>query len=84
MMWLSRNTKVMDSFSLKNGKLTLALYGQVTQCSGSLTFSLVSTTSTNDVPLYKAKELWIAHNRTCPEHSACELLHMHLFPLKTE
>ena len=65
-MWLRRNTKILDSFSLQNGKLTPVLCDQVTQCSGSLTFSLVSATSTNDIPPHEAKELWIAHDRTRP------------------
>ena len=33
----------------------------------------------NDIPPYKAKELWIAHNS-----SMCELLHMHLFLPETD
>ena len=52
-MWLSRNTKVVDSFSPQKWKVK-ACY-QVTQCSGLLTFSLVSTTSTNDVCTIQGK-----------------------------
>ena len=33
---------------------------------------------------YKAKELWITHNHTHLECSACELPHMHLFLPETE
>ena len=55
MVWLSRNTKVLDSYSLKNGKLMPILCGQVTQGLGSLTFGcLVSATSMNDIPPCKA------------------------------
>ena len=51
MMWLSRNTKVLDSFSPTNEKLTPALCDQVTSyCLGSLTLSPFSATITNDVP----------------------------------
>ena len=35
-------------------------------------------------PQYEAKELWIAHDHTRPQHSACELPHMHLFLPETE
>ena len=34
-------------------------------------------------PPCEVKELWITHDRTRPYHSACELLHMHLFLPKT-
>ena len=54
-MRLSRNTKVFDSFSTQKWKLTPVLCDQVTQCSGSLTFSLVSTTSMNDIPTIQGK-----------------------------
>ena len=40
---------------------------EVTQCLSSLTFSLVNTTNMNDIPLYKAKQLRIVHNYTCPQ-----------------
>ena len=33
-MWLSRSAKVLNSFSLKNGKLTPVLCDQVTQSWG--------------------------------------------------
>ena len=42
------------------------LCDQVTQCLGSLTFSLVSATNKNDAPPHEAKELWIAHDHTYP------------------
>ena len=45
-------------FPLKSGKLTHALRDQVTQCSGSLTFSTVSMTSTNDDCTTRGKKLW--------------------------
>ena len=48
-----------------------ALRDQVTQCSGSQTFSPVSATITNDVPPYKSKELWIA----CAHNIACVYCH---------
>ena len=35
-------------------------------------------------PPLKAKELWIEHGRTRPQHSACELPHMHLFLPETD
>ena len=63
-MWLSRNTKVLDSFSPQ--KWGNVISDQVTQCPGSLTFSLIIVTSINDVPQYKARELWIAHSPTDP------------------
>ena len=40
------------------------LCDQITQCSDSLTFTLVSATSTKDVPPYEAKELWITQDHT--------------------
>ena len=49
MMWLTRNTTVLDSIPLKNGKFMPVLCDQVTQCSGLQTISLVSATGTNDV-----------------------------------
>ena len=57
MMWLSRNTKVLDISPFKNGKLMPVLCDQITQCSGSLTFSPVSATSTNDVPTIRGKRI---------------------------
>ena len=54
-MWLSRNTKVLDSFSpQKWGNL---ISDQVTQCPGSLTFSLISVTSINDIPPIQGKRI---------------------------
>ena len=52
MIWLSRDTQVLDSFSPRKW--------EVNTCSmwwGSLTFSLVSTTSTNDVPTKRGKRI---------------------------
>ena len=85
-MWLSRNTAVLDSFPHRNGKLTPVLCNQVTQCSGSLTFRFVSTTSTNDdLTIWRQKkELWIMLNCPDPQHSTCELPHIHLFLPKTD
>ena len=57
MMWLSRHTKVLDSFPLKNGKFTHVLCDQVTWCLGLLTISLVSAISTNDVPIIGGKRI---------------------------
>ena len=55
MMWSSRNTNWI-LFPLKNGKLTPpVLCYQVTQCSGSLAFSFVSTTTTNDMSTIQDK-----------------------------
>ena len=79
MMWLSRNTKLLDSFPLKNGKLKPALCDQVTQCSGSLTISSACAISANDIPSYEAKELWITQDCMLPQHSMSELPCMHLF-----
>ena len=53
--------------TIYNWNLMPVICDQVTQCSGSLTFSrLVSMTSTNGIPPYKEKELWITHDHTCP------------------
>ena len=59
------------------------LCDQVTQCSGSLTFSLISTTSTYNIFTVKAKELWIIHDAHV-YNRVRELIHMHLFLLETE
>ena len=64
MIWLSRNTKVLDSFSPQKWG-TPVLCDQVTQCSSSLTFNLVSATSMMS-PSFEAKELPISHNCTGP------------------
>ena len=40
MIWLTRNTTVLDYFHLKNGKFTHVLHDQVTQCLDSLTINL--------------------------------------------
>ena len=56
MMWLSRNTKVLETFPLKNGKLTPFLCDQVTQCLDSLSFSLFSPTSTKTSTPYEEKK----------------------------
>ena len=65
-MWLSRNNKVLDSFSRQKWEVMPVLRDQVNRGLGSPTMSLVSATSTNDVSSYVAKELWIAHDRTRP------------------
>ena len=60
--WVKNETlKYWILFLLKNEKFMSVLYDQITQCSDSLTFTLVSATSTKDVPPYEAKELWITH-----------------------
>ena len=75
MMWLTRNTKVLDSFPLKNGKFMPVLCDQVTQCLGSLRISLVSVTNCYDEsPSQEAKILWIILN----------LEHTHLFLPETD
>ena len=51
------------------------LHDRVTQCSGSLT---LRATSTNDVPPFETKELWIAH-----DHMQC-INDMHLFLPETD
>ena len=56
-MWSNRNTKVLDCFSPQNGKLTLVLCDQVTQCLSSLTISLVSTTGTNGTCTIQSKRI---------------------------
>ena len=84
MLYKAETLEYWILFPLKNGKLTPVLCDQVTQCLGSLTLSLVSPTSTNDIPTYEVKELRIAHNCMCPQHSACELRHMHLLLPKTD
>ena len=56
-MWLSRNTEVLDSFPLKNEKFMPILCDEVTQCLGSLTISPVIVTSTNDVPIIGGKRI---------------------------
>ena len=61
MMWLSRKTKVLDSSPLKNGKFKHVLCDQVTWCLALLTISLVSTTSTNDVPIIGGKKNYGSH-----------------------
>ena len=57
MMWLSKNTEVWIAFPLKNGKLMPVICEQVTQCLGSLTFSLVSTTGTNYISTMQRKRI---------------------------
>ena len=44
-------------FPLKNWKLMPVLCGLVTQCLGSLTFSIVSATSANDAPTIQGKRI---------------------------
>ena len=48
---------------LKNRKFTPVLCDQVTKCLGSLTISLVSTTSTNDAPIIASKRI-MNHTRS--------------------
>ena len=63
----------------------LVLFNQVTQCSSSMIFSLFIVSSMKKVQRpFQAKELWIARNCTCPEHSVCEPLYIHLFLHKTD
>ena len=57
MIWLSRNTIISNYFPLKNGTFMPVLCDQVTQCLSSLTISLVSTTSTNDVSIIGGKRI---------------------------
>ena len=85
-IWLSRHTKVLDSFPplFRNAKLMLVLCDQVTQYLGSLTISPVSTTSMKGVPTQEAKELWITQDCTHSQHSKCELQHMHIFLPETD
>ena len=73
MMWLRRNSKLLNSFSPEKWEVNASFTGLV-----SLTFSLSSTRSLNDTPPYEAKELWITLDHTHPLHSPCELLHMGL------
>ena len=57
MMWLSRKSKVLDSFSPKKWEdNTCSMWSGYTKFFGSLTFSLVSLTSTNDVPPHHIKQ----------------------------
>ena len=39
-------------------------HDHVTQSMGSVTFTDIHATSKNDIPPYKTKELWNAHDRT--------------------
>ena len=73
---LSRNTEVLDCFSLKNVKLMPVLCDQVTQCSASLTFSHVSATSMNGITYTKQKN-YGSHMIGYIHNNACELLHIH-------
>ena len=58
MMWLSRNTiKYWTAFAFKNGKLILVICDQVTYSSGSLTFSSITVTSTNEIPTIQGKRI---------------------------
>ena len=59
-------------------------YDQVTQCSGSVTFSLVGMTSTNDIPTIPGIKFWIAHDRTRPPLGTSKLWHLHLFLPETD
>ena len=50
MMWLSRNTEVLDCFLPQKWEVNACSIWQVSQCLSSLTISLVSVTSMNDIP----------------------------------
>ena len=94
-MWFNRSTNYFrprkwetnalgGGFCAHTRKKTPVLCDQVTQCLASLTFSLVSATSTNDVPTIRGKKFWITHDRTRPPLGTSESSHLHLFPPKTD
>ena len=62
MAYLSRKTTVLVFFSPQNKHLTPFFSDQFTWYLGSLTFSLISAGSTNDVLSYETKEFCIAHD----------------------
>ena len=78
-MWLRRNTKVLDSFPPQKREV---LCNQVTQYSGSLTFSPFIMTNANDVTTIWGKKLWIAHNCTCSQQRVW--IAGHALPPETE
>ena len=56
MMWLSRNTEVLDCFLRQKWEVHVcSMQSGYTQCLNSLTISLVSATNTNDVPIIGGK-----------------------------
>ena len=57
MMWLSRNTKILDPPPFKNGKFMPVLSDQVTQYFGLLMISLISATSTSNIPITGGKRI---------------------------
>ena len=57
MIWLSRNTNVLDCLSPQKWKVSACSIYQVTHCSGSLTFSLFSATSMNGIPTMQGKRI---------------------------
>ena len=85
MMWSSRNTKVLDSFSPQKWKVN-------TTCSMFHLFKvqvhwhsvLLAQQPQMTCPPYKIKNLWITHNRIFPKNSASELPHAHLFLPETD
>ena len=50
-MWLKQTLNYWTLLPLKNEKLMPVLCDQVTQCSGSLTISLISVTTMNNAPI---------------------------------
>ena len=64
MMWLSKITEVLDSFPPQKWEIhTCSMRSGYTQCLSSLTISLVSAASTNDVPIIGGKRFM---DPTCP------------------
>ena len=73
-MWLNRNIKLMESFPPQ--KWDVNAYSM---WSGYSVFGF-----TDSQPWYQAKEVWITHHHSHPQHSTCELLHMHSFLPETD
>ena len=73
-MWLNRNTKLLEFFPPQKWDVNA--------------YSMWSSYSmfgfTDSQPCYQAKELWITHHCLRPQHSTCELLHMHSFLPETD
>ena len=80
-MWLSRNTKLLDSFSSKKVNASSMWSGY---CLGSVKISTFSVTSINDVPIIEGKRIIDQTDCMCPQHSLSELQHKHLFLHKTD
>ena len=57
MMWLSRNTKEMDCFPPHKWEVNACSMRSGYSVFRSLTYSLVSATSTNDVPTIQGKRI---------------------------